>query len=563
MRTQRKFSSIAAACGAVVAAWMLLAPSASASSDMETVIQDDSRIVYQDDPARLDRTLQAISSLGFDTIRVSLYWHLVSPNPTSRHRPDFGDRGPSYSGSYGEWRWQRYDRIVKLAAKNGLNVYFSLTGPAPRWATSGRARGINNTRPNASLFRAFATAAGDRYSGNYPDPAAPPPSSDPGPGVPPLPVSTPTTSAAGQPTLPRVSRWSIWNEPNFPGWLRPQWKRLGRRSYRALSPGIYRRLVDSAWAGLSSTGHADDVVLLGETAPYGPHNPRRPGVEGLISPLVFVRELYCLDRRYRPFRGRGARARGCPTSAASRRRFRAVHPGLFEATGWAHHGYSLQQPPTFRGRRSDAAPLGAIDRLTRVIDRSQSHWGFVGGNWPIWLTEYGYQTKPPDPYRGVSWARQASWMSWAEYLAYGSPRIDAFSNFLLVDDGPRVKYSKRDKRYWLTWQSGFVTQAGEVKPSLEEFRHPIHVTPGRAHRGRTARVFGMYRTAPYDTPIQARIEFAGAGGPWQTLLSTTVTNARGYLLRRVRPPGSGRIRIVWTDPLSGSPVATRAQRIWR
>ena len=560
MGTRGKFSSMGAACAAVVAAWLACAAPASASPDMETVLQDDPEIVYQDDPERLNSTLAEIASIGVDTIRVSLYWHLVVPNPKSRRHPDFGERGASYSGSYGEWRWARYDRIAKLAATNGLNVYFSLTGPAPRWATHGRARNINNIRPDARDFRNFVAAAGDRYSGSYPDPAyasSPPPATT----IPSLPVST-SSADDGRPTLPRVTRWSFWNEANFPSWLTPQWKRVGRR-YRAVSPTLYRHLVDAGWKGLRATGHSNDTILLGETAPYGPHDPEHPGVKGLMSALHFIRELYCLDTRYRPFRGRAARVRGCPSTAASRGRFRARHPGLFEATGWAHHAYSLHRPPTFRGRRKDASPIGAISRLTRVLDRAQFRWGAVSGDWPIWITEYGYQTRPPDPFRGVSWFHQASWMSWAEYLAYLNPRVDSFAQFLLRDDAPRTRYPRRDKRRWITWQSGLLTTDGEAKPSRDEFRLPIHATPSRARRGRSIRVFGMFRTAAYDTPIDARIEFTRSGESWETLANVTVTNPRGYLLARVRPPGTGRIRIFWTDPSDGSQLASRAQRIVR
>src|SRR3954470_14026803 len=560
METRGKQSAIVAACVAVVAAWLVLAAPASASSDMETVLQDDPNIVYQDDGARLDENLEKIASLGVDTIRVSLYWHLVAPNPTRKRHPDFGEAGAADPASYSQDRWRRYDRIVKLAGKHGLNVYFSITGPAPRWATRSRTRNINNDRPNPRDFRDFVTAVGRRSSGSYPDPdAAPPP--DPAPTTPSLPVSTDPPES--QPVIPRVARWSFWNEPNFPSWLGPQWKRVGRRAYRPISPTLYRRLVDAGWLGLQGTTHAGDVILLGETAPYGPHDPKRPGVKGLMAAPMFLRELYCVNKRYRPYRGRAARVRACPTTAASRRRFRATHPALFEATGWAHHAYSLQRPPTFKGRRRDAAPLGALYRLTRALDRSQFRWGAESAEWPIWITEYGYQTLPPDPYRGVSWGRQASWMSWGEYLAYRNPRVDSYAQFLLVDDAPKKGLRRRDKRRWVTWQSGFITLGGQIKPSMDEFRRPIHVTPARAHRGRSARVFGLLRTAPYDTPIDARIEFARSGGPWQALASTTVTNARGYLLQRVRPPGTGRIRIVWTDPTSGSAVVSRAQRIVR
>ena len=547
MRTSRKISSILAVWTAAVAACSLVPGPAAASTDMETVLQDDPKLVYEDDPVRLDRNLKQIASLGVDTVRVSLYWHLVAPRPTSRRRPRLGD-GHGYLSGLNTWRWVRYDQIARLAEKNGVNVMFSLTGPAPRWATRGHGRKPGNVRPNAREFYKFVRAAGIRYSGSVADPEI---------------SKTWRSTSTPSPRIPRVTRWSIWNEPNFPSWLLPQWKRQGRRSYRAQSPGLYRRLADAAWKGLKASGHSGDIVLLGETAPYGPHDPRRPGTKGLMSAPQFIRELYCVDRRYRRYRGGAARGRGCPATAAARRRFRSRHPVLFHATGWAHHAYSLHRPPTFKGRRKDAAPLGATYRLTRALDRAQFRWGARTSDWPIWITEYGYQTLPPDPFRGVSWDRQAAWMSWAEYLAYRNRRIGSFAQFLLVDDAPRTGFAESDTRRWITWQSGFLTTDGREKPGMNEFRRPIHVTPARARRGRSARVFGMFRTAPYGVPIEARIEFSSSGGSWQTLDELVVTNPRGYVLRRVRPPGSGAIRIVWTDPRYGVEVPTRGQWVRR
>jgi hypothetical protein len=184
-------------------------------------------------------------------------------------------------------------------------------------------------------------------------------------------------------------------------------------------------------------------------------------------------------------------------------------------------------------------------------------WG-EAGDWPVWITEYGYQTLPPDPFRGIPWRRQAAWMSWAEYLSYRNRRVASFSQFLLVDDAPRSGYSRRDPRRWVTWQSGLVTTGGDVKPAYHEFRRPIHVTPRRTTRRRGVRVFGLYRPAASGDAVPARIEFRRPGGDWNALASLTPTDRQGYLLARVRPPSSGVLRIVWTDPGTGSPVATRA-----
>jgi hypothetical protein len=559
-----------AACLVAMVACLACAVPAYASRSQETVLQDDPKIVFQDDPVKLNRTLATIKALGIDTIRVSLFWHLVAPYPTSTSKPPFA-YGADNPSSYSESRWQRYDRIVQLAALNGLNVLMSITGPAPMWATPERYPDVSNYRPSARAFRSFVKAVGLRYSGFWPaqasQPRSAPPDTQPRPV--PLPVPLLATPQQGQQVqaqatsyIPRVTRWSIWNEPNFPNWLLPQWKREPSGHYRQVSPQLYRPLVDAAWAALRDSSHARDLILIGETAPYGPGNRRRPGSKGLMSAPMFIRELYCLNKQFQPYRGSKARVRHCPQTHAQRAAFRSRHPGLFAADGWAHHAYSLTYKPTYRGKHEDAVPIAAVGRLTRALDRSQFRWGAQAGAWTVWVTEYGYQTLPPDPIRGVSWARQAAWMSWAEYLVFRNSRVGSFAQFLLVDDAPRNQFSDTVER-WRTWQSGFLTTSGEVKPAFREFRFPIFVTPRRARRGRSARVFGAYRPAQDAIPIEARIEFAAPGGAWQTLDTVTTTNVRGYISRRVRPPGSGRLRIVWTVPGTGRRLDTRAAPITR
>src|SRR5206468_12064746 len=114
-------------------------------------------------------------------------------------------------------------------------VNLDITSPAPLWATQTPDRpDIANTyNPSGPEVGAFVQAVATRYSGTYvvppPPVAAPvaPPAptpcqgllaclvggnphgsgSNPAPPPPPIVSSTP---------LPRVSSWSIWNEPNQP-----------------------------------------------------------------------------------------------------------------------------------------------------------------------------------------------------------------------------------------------------------------------------------------------------------------------------------------------------------
>ena len=52
----------------------------------------------------------------------------------------------------------------------------------------------------------------------------------------------------------------------------------------------------------------------------------------------------------------------------------------------------------------------------------------------LWITEYGYQTNPPDTFFGVRYAKQAAYLTQAVAIARANPRIDMFLWFLLKDE---------------------------------------------------------------------------------------------------------------------------------
>ena len=78
----------------------------------------------------------------------------------------------------------------------------------------------------------------------------------------------------------------------------------------------------------------------------------------------------------------------------------------------------------------------------------------------LWITEYGYQTNPPDRSFGVSWIKQARYVGQAFGIARKNPRIDMMIWFLVRDEA----------RIGNGWQSGFYTAAGRRKPSYQVFR---------------------------------------------------------------------------------------------
>ncbi len=82
--------------------------------------------------------------------------------------------------------------------------------------------------------------------------------------------------------------------------------------------------------------------------------------------------------------------------------------------------------PATRNVGPHAIELGNIGTLIAKLTR-------LYGPKPVWITEYGYQTKPPDDFFGVSWKQQAAYLRAAYEIARRNPRIDLFTWFLLRD----------------------------------------------------------------------------------------------------------------------------------
>ncbi len=292
--------------------------------------------------------------------------------------------------------WSLYDRTVTSAAKFGIKVLFSITG-TPRWANGG---GTTNRPPaNYGELRDFAYAAAARYSGLY-------------------------IGTDGQ-TLPAVRLWAAWNEPNNPVFLRPQYVRRGGK-WVVQSAISYAKICNAVYNGVHATMFKGEKVACGVTGPRGNNNPTsaRPSV----SPVAF------LDA--------------------------AKKAGMKTFDAYAHNPYyggpsetPTTKPPTPRSARAPSAvTLANLDVLIKEVTR-------LYGSRPIWVTEYGYQTDPPDKHFGVSWARQAKYLTQAFAIARAQPRI-ALMLWFLVRDEPVLS----------GWQSGLITSDGRKKPAFSAFQ---------------------------------------------------------------------------------------------
>ncbi|MBA3326770.1 MAG: hypothetical protein H0T43_00515, partial [Solirubrobacterales bacterium] len=374
-------TAVTAAFGGAAGA-VLAAPASAGSTQALTFEAPRDLLNAQARPA----ALAELESLGVRSLRVILTWAAVAPGANLAERPSFEPTDPR------AYNWGEYDALMAAAKQRGWPVVLTVSGPVPKWATKDKRDTL--TRPSPSAFAAFVTAVGRRYG-------------------------------------EQVSTWSIWNEPNQPQFLRPQYARGGRPA----SPGIYRGLFQAALRGLRKAGQQDDTVLLGETSPRG--------TTRVVAPLTFLRGTLCLDSKYR-------KRKGC---------------GMLDAGGYAHHAYTTRQGPSFKPPSRNDVTIGVLSRLTTALDRA-SRARALPRRMPLYLTEFGIQSTP-DRDTGVSLAQQAEYYAIAERSARGNARVVSFSQYLLRDDPPT------GPKQFGGFESGLRFAGGRPKPSLAAFRLPL------------------------------------------------------------------------------------------
>jgi hypothetical protein len=439
--------------------------------------------------------------------------------------------------------------LARVTHQLGMSLYFQIAPPTPRWATV-RARAGQGAKlgrmPNMNDFKKFVEAAGRRYSGSFGAhaPRAVPPV--PGGGLPvpqlPGPSSSPPSSDPVT-AIPRVSYWGIWNEPNERSWLNP-WH-PPHKGKTLLQPLYYRDIVNTTWRALHATGHGRDTILIGETAN-----------RGTVPPLPFVRALYCVDSAYRPLRGAAASLDSCPRSA-SRKKFVAANPGLFNATGFAHHPYAYDLPPDRPYHDKTWVTLQNIGVLEYVLGHIFSAYR-QHGNLPLYLTEWGYKTKPPNPFVHTTLSDQAAWLDEGDYLTWRRGYVKALAQFELVDDGPKAHTRPGSADYWSTFQTGLEFHNGKHKPAYDAYRLPIWL-PHAVH-GRRVAVWAQLRPADHRGAQTAVLLYhPHHGGKWTGLRFLQTRSSRGFIWTHV-PIASGFVRLAW-ESASGTVYYSRVVHV--
>jgi Cellulase (glycosyl hydrolase family 5) len=208
---------------------------------------------------------------------------------------------------------------------------------------------------------------------------------------------------------PYVRFWSVWNEPNLNLFLTPQFDARGR----SVAPANYARLYAAAYAGIKA-GNPLALVGIGETSARG-RDRRVSGLSDTHSPGKFAELVAKANPRLK-----------------------------FDA--WTHHPYPFNpnSPPTQVVRW----PNVSLKSLPR-FNASLKTW-FRRKSVPIWITEYGHQTKPPDTF-GISYARQAAYVRQSINMVRPMPFVTMFIWFVYQDDPGQP------------WDSGVYTRGGAAK----------------------------------------------------------------------------------------------------
>jgi hypothetical protein len=150
---------------------------------------------------------------------------------------------------------------------------------------------------------------------------------------------------------------------------------------------------------------------------------------------------------------------------------------------------------------------------------------------PVWLTEYGYQTNPPDTFLGVSPRRQATLLGLAAMRAWRLPRVTML-----------IQYLYRDEPVLSRFQTGLVFVDGRLKPALQGFTLPFAemrrvgfrtVVWGQIRGGRPGRK--AYRLEVLHKAV------------WKAVGRDRLTNDDGVFIRTIRLRRGALLRI-WVPP---------------
>jgi Cellulase (glycosyl hydrolase family 5) len=456
----------------VVVLLLCMAAAPARASKSEWSLFEDHTALVQSGVKKRISTLNEIKGLGADTLRIEFKWNEIAPKPQDKTKPKFDAADPAAYAG-------------ALDAFPGFGQYDDLV----QRATAMGFRILITITGDAPRWAtaggkgsSFATANWGVSADEYGKFAAA--------------VAKRYSGKFGG--LPAVYYYSIWNEPNHKQFIKPQ----------SSAPAIYRGLVDAGVPAIRANGPKAAKVFVGETAPVG-----RPGK--VIGPRAFFQKWLCLNKRFKRIK-----TGGCA-------KFKKV-----DADGYAHHPYG---PVDLVPKKADIINLLAIPRLASFLDAA-ARAGRLPGHLPIYDTEFGLQSNPPDPSVSTTPSRQAQLINEKEEYSYKFGRLKSYSQYLLFDDPARK--GPRSQRY-AGFQTGLRFANGKPKPALGAYRLPIVVHK----RGRGVLVWGRVRPGTGSRYVQLQRNGKNDGKRLKTnshgYFSVKRPKAGNYRFRAYDGPGSG------------------------
>ncbi len=407
---------------------------------------------------------------GARIARVYLNWSSVAP--TGSELPTgFQPRDPADP----QYRWQSLDLQIQTLSAAGLQPMLQILS-APAWAEGGP-RGpfaAGTYKPSATALADFLTAATKRYSGSFEG-------------------------------LPRVRYWEVWNEPNLSIYLSPQIESKGKSPVSL----HYRAMLNAAYDAIHAV-HADNVVIAGDTSPYGDpiaNISRTP-------PLDFLEQVVCIKERRVVDKRTGKVKILFRSKCKSRAKFDV----------WAQHPYTEGGPTTTAAMYGNVslgnlgemrAALNAAIRIGHVVSTQRIRF---------WITEFSWDSKPPDP-KGVPAALEARWVSEALYRAWAN----GVSLFVWtgIRDSP---YPSSYEQWGLYYSDSSGINLDRPKPALRSFRFPFVALP----QNKAKTTVYLWGRTPSGTAATVLIE-RKSSGKWKRVTRLRA-NHNGIFKATIKKP---------------------------
>ena len=466
------------ACVATLVITALAVPSAaSASSSQLSLIQDDRELLglTGEDPAV---AMAEIRNLGVDILRTNVIYGKVYRTPTDRRKPaGFVTSDPNSP----QYNWSDTDRLVNLARANGLQIMMTVTTPGPFFSSASPSRCSRvpcTFKPKPAEFGDFVAAVAKRYRG-------------------------------------RVDYYSLGNEFNLgKTWLTPRFARSRGTRYD-FAAATYRKMFLAGYRSIvRNDGARRNRVLFGETS-------------AIASPLPFIRSALCLDAKGRALKGKLRRLQGCSGRVAK-----------LNIAGFAVHPYNQggNGTPRQRTRSKTALPLAHMPRLHKLNSQAARRGRIPRGR-GVFVTEFGYQSKPPDRISNVSLIEQAQYINESDRLFYSDRRIKMVGQYELTDVPQADQFN-----------TGLRFVRGGRKPAYDAYRVPLVVTRRSASLVEVYGEVRPHRVLSGGPVTRVAIQVSQNGGAFTTVKSQP-TNARGFLKLNIRRSGAARARwrLVWQN----------------